>query len=222
MRHLFSFFLLFYLLPSAYWDCWIGCCGSTCPRLLSGTNFKKPAWKKKRWKGKYGGERARGEEERGSSSTTEPLQLFKWPLSLCTCSLCLVWILKWPPPKRQISRRWSPRREQRLSVLDFLHPHHSSWWTGDYLCDWLHDFEEEGIPVTFGLNSMKDRLRDCVVSIKRACYLHPSRQERPTSLTSAHWRNGRGPDPFLAGTGWSPQSDETWSFELKWSLTFTI
>ena len=71
VRHLFSFFLLFYLLPSAYWDCWIGCCGSTCPRLLSGTNFKKPAWKKKRWKGKYGGERARGEEERGSSSTTD-------------------------------------------------------------------------------------------------------------------------------------------------------
>lgn len=52
VRHLFSFFLLFYLLPSAYWDCWIGCCGSTCPRLLSGTNFKKPAWKKKKMEGK--------------------------------------------------------------------------------------------------------------------------------------------------------------------------
>lgn len=134
------FFLLFYLLPSACWDCWIGCCGSTCPRLLSGTNFKKQGWGKKRknieWR-----EREREKRERGSCSTTEPLQLFKWPLSLCTCSLRLVWILKWLPPKRQISRRWSPRRDQRLSVLDSLHPHHSSWWTGDYLCNWQHDFE---------------------------------------------------------------------------------
>lgn len=127
---LFSFFLLFYLLPSAYWDCWIGCCGSTCPRLLSGTNFKKPGWKKDGRENMVERER---EGERGSSSTTEPLQLFKWPLSLCTCSLCLVWILKWPPPKRQISRRWSPRREQRLTVVDSLHPRRSSRWTGDYL-----------------------------------------------------------------------------------------
>lgn len=163
MRHPFSFFLLFYLLPSAYWDCWIGCCGSACPRLLSGTNFKKPGWKKDGRENMV--ERERG-GERGSSSTTEPLQLFKWPLSLCTCSLCLVWILKWPPPKRQISRRWSPRREQRLSILDSSHPRHSSRLTGDYLCNWLHGFEEGSIPVTFGLNSMKDRLRDCVISIK--------------------------------------------------------
>lgn len=60
-------------------------------------------------------------EERGSSSATEPLQLFKWPLSLCTCSLCLVWILKWPTPKRQISRRRISQRAkaERAWLLTF-------------------------------------------------------------------------------------------------------
>lgn len=105
--------------PISLLGCWLGCCGSTSPRLLSGTNFKKLGWKKKNTEGEIWWEKEK-ERERGSSSSTEPLQLFKWPLSLCTCSLCLVWILKWPPPKRQISTRWSPRREQRLSVLDFF------------------------------------------------------------------------------------------------------
>lgn len=121
VRHLFFFPHLpsFLSFPISLLGCWLGCCGSTSPRLLSGTNFKKLGWKKKNTEGEIWWEKEK-ERERGSSSSTEPLQLFKWPLSLCTCSLCLVWILKWPPPKRQISTRWSPRREQRLSVLDFF------------------------------------------------------------------------------------------------------
>lgn len=81
--------------PSAHWDRWIGSCRGTCPRLLSGTNFKK--MEKKDWRENM----VEWEKDRSSSSTTEPLQLFKWPLSLCTCSLRLGWILKWQPPKRQ-------------------------------------------------------------------------------------------------------------------------
>lgn len=40
--------------PISLLGCWLGCCGSTSPRLLSGTNFKKLGWKKKTRKGKYG------------------------------------------------------------------------------------------------------------------------------------------------------------------------
>lgn len=113
------------------------------PDCFLGQTSRSRAWGKK---GKNVESRGREERERGSCSTTEPLQLFKWPLSLCTCSLCLVWILKWLPPKRQISRRWSPRREQRAESTWLLAPpvqppHCHSWRTGDYLCDWQRDFE---------------------------------------------------------------------------------
>lgn len=139
VRHLFpfSFFSIFFQPP-------VGTVGLAAvvahvPDCFLGQTSRSKAGEKR---GKIQSEgRERERSERGSCSTTEPLQLFKWPLSLCTCSLRLVWILKWLPPKRQISRRWSPRRDQRLSVLDSLHPHHSSWWTGDYLCNWQHDFE---------------------------------------------------------------------------------
>lgn len=64
----------------------------------------------------------RKKKERSSSGATEPLQLFKWPLSLCTCSLCLVWILKWPPPppkNGRYSEDDARAMSKRLSMLDF-------------------------------------------------------------------------------------------------------
>lgn len=105
-----SLFLPFYISPSTHWDCWISCCRYTRPRLLSGTNFKKL---ERRCRGKYGREK---KKERSSSGTTEPLQLFKWPLSLCSCSLCLVWILKWraPHPKKRKKKKAADIEKTKL------------------------------------------------------------------------------------------------------------
>lgn len=78
------------------------------------------SWKKK--KEKYAGENmAERGKKRSSSGTTEPLQLFKWPLSLCTCSLCLVWILKWPPPKKTDIQKMKLVRKARAWVCLTFH-----------------------------------------------------------------------------------------------------
>lgn len=134
-RHLSFLFLLFYRSPSTHWDPWISCCWSTCPRLLSGTNFKKLGKKDRR--GKIWLER---EKESGSSGTTEPLQLFKWPLSLCTCSLCLVWILKWLPPKKTDLQKMKLMQRAKAGCAWLFTSLPEQLLSS--LCYWQRDFEE--------------------------------------------------------------------------------
>lgn len=160
MRHLFSFFLLFYLFPSAYWDRWIGCCGSTCPRLLSGTNFKKLGWKKDGRENMLGRERERERilSHYGASSI---IQMAAVPLHLFSL---LGLNIKMAATKETDIQKMKPTQRAKAECAWLFTSEQQQSMNGETI--YATGFEEANIPVTYGLNSIKDRLRDCFISIK--------------------------------------------------------
>lgn len=93
--------------------------------------------RRRAWGGKKGKNiECSGKRGRRSCSSTEPLQLFKWPLSLCTCSLGSVWILKWLPPKTPDNQKMKPTQRAKGRVFLTL-PSLDANEPGTRLTEWL-------------------------------------------------------------------------------------
>lgn len=167
----------------------------------------------KRWKGKYVGERERKRRREsilqhyGASSI---IQMAAVPLHLFSL---LGLNIKMAAPKETDIQKMKPTQRAKAECTRLLAspPQHLM---NASQCSWLHDFDGRGIPVTFGLNSMKDRLRDCVINTKWACNLYPNTQEMPTPLRSA--LRCRSPGPEAPFGGWAGSDQILWHDHLDY------
>lgn len=112
------------------------------------------------------------------------------------------------PKKGQIFRRRSLCKKQTLEYAWLSHFCQSSWWAGDCRCNQLRDFEEEDIPVTYGLNSIKDRLMDCIISMKQSAL--PESQKTGNACLRAHFEEVTLPCPSLEDLTWPQLFNILW------------